>query len=373
MKIIASAKSDIGKVREHNEDSFLCDEDLYIFAVADGMGGHSFGEIASTLALETIRSKLTSFNPSTELLQSSIQKANLEVFNKSKNNPELKGMGTTITVCALTDNSSILIGHVGDSRAYILRENEFVQITQDHSVVAALIESGTITEEQADLHPQRSVITRALGVDQNVQIDLSEVSLETKDRILICSDGLTSMVTEDQILSNLSIGDAKTSAQNLINLANSEGGKDNITVIVIDIVDTNYVKEEVQIQEIEEIEEKPKTKIIEKNIKQKNTGVVKRISFLFIILISILGVFSWIIISVNNDFNNSYYLTKNNKNEIVIYRGIEKSPAFWLKPKVYKNTKIDFASITQTNQLQIENHISFNSKQKLETFLSRIK
>ena len=226
-----AAFTDPGRKRRRNEDAFVVEPPL--FAVADGMGGAQAGEVASRLAAAAFRE----FHEADELgaeqrLEAIIQEANRRIFERSQEDTGLTGMGTTVTA-ALLGEEAIAIGHVGDSRAYRVREDALEQLTQDHSLVADLIRSGRLTPEEAEAHPQRSVITRALGTDPDVDVDTFLVEVEAGDLLLICSDGLTSMVPEEEILKRLRECDSlEKAAKALIKAANKRGGEDNITVIL---------------------------------------------------------------------------------------------------------------------------------------------
>jgi serine/threonine protein phosphatase PrpC len=229
-----AAFTDPGRKRRRNEDSFLVDPPF--FAVADGMGGAQAGEVASRLAAAAFRE----FHEADELgpeqrLEAIIQEANRRIFERSQEDTGLSGMGTTITAALLGDDA-IAIGHVGDSRAYLIRDEALEQLTQDHSLVADLIRSGRLTPEEAEEHPQRSVITRALGTDADVDVDTFLVDAKPGDVFLICSDGLTSMVSEEEILKRLGEAEGLEQATKaLIKAANKRGGEDNITVILFRI------------------------------------------------------------------------------------------------------------------------------------------
>jgi PPM family protein phosphatase len=226
-----AAFTDPGRKRRRNEDAFVAEPPL--FAVADGMGGARAGEVASRLAAAAFRE----FHEADELgpeqrLEAIIQEANRRIFARAREDTGLSGMGTTVTA-ALLGEESIAIGHVGDSRAYRVRDDTLEQLTQDHSLVADLIRSGRLTPEEAEAHPQRSVITRALGTDPDVDVDTFGVGVEAGDLFLICSDGLTSMVPEEEILKQLRECDTlEKAAKALIKAANKRGGEDNITVIL---------------------------------------------------------------------------------------------------------------------------------------------
>jgi len=232
MKVSAAAATDIGLVREGNEDSYLVDEPL--FAVADGMGGHRGGEVASQLALETVE-KL--FRKGTGDLAEQVREANRAVFERSVEDRQVAGMGTTLTA-ALVEGDRIRLAHVGDSRAYLLRDGELRRLTEDHTLVHRMVTEGEISETEAEAHPQRSVLTRALGVDMFVDVDDDVVQVRSGDRLLLCTDGLTGMVSEDEIKEVLQdVADPSEAAERLVRAANEAGGVDNTTVVILDFSD----------------------------------------------------------------------------------------------------------------------------------------
>jgi protein phosphatase len=232
MKIEAGVATDIGRVREANEDSYLVDPPLY--AVADGMGGHRGGEVASQLALETIE---TLFREGRGTLAEQVREANRAVFTRSAEDRAVTGMGTTLTA-ALIGPHGVHLAHVGDSRAYLLRAGSLRRVTEDHTLVNRMIKAGEITAAEAEVHPHRNVLLRALGTEPDVDVDEMDIGLLEGDRVLLCSDGLTGMVTEDQIQAILETEVApQEAAERLVRVANRAGGIDNITVVVLDVRD----------------------------------------------------------------------------------------------------------------------------------------
>ena len=231
MKVRVGVATDIGRVREGNEDSYLIEPPL--FAVADGMGGHRGGEVASQLALETVEDL---FRKGEGSLADQVRQANRAVFERSLEDTAVSGMGTTLTA-ALQEGSRLHLAHVGDSRAYLLRAGAFRQLTVDHTLVARMVKAGEITEAEAEVHPHRNVVTRSVGTEAEVRVDEDEIALLDGDRVLLCSDGLTGMVTEDQIQAILETEpDPQRGADRLIKAANRAGGVDNITVVVLDAI-----------------------------------------------------------------------------------------------------------------------------------------
>jgi serine/threonine protein phosphatase PrpC len=238
VKVTAAAATDIGLVREGNEDSYLTEEPL--FAVADGMGGHRGGEVASQLAVETLE-KL--FKQRVGDLPDQVQEANRVVFERSVVDEKVAGMGTTLTA-ALVEGDRVRLAHVGDSRAYLLRDRKLRLLTEDHTLVHRMVSEGEISQEEAETHPQRSVLTRALGVDTVVDVDDDTVQVRPGDRLLLCTDGLTSMVSEEEIEEVLrTVPDPLDAAQRLVRMANEAGGVDNTTVVVLDFSDDDAAAE----------------------------------------------------------------------------------------------------------------------------------
>lgn len=236
------AKTDIGKAREINQDYYsipTTENQLPLFILADGMGGYNGGEIASKLATESVKSYITNnfqtIEPNKEtilgLLQNAIEYANMVVYEKSKSEEDLQGMGTTLDIC-LIYNNKLYIGHVGDSRIYRIRGDVIRKLTKDHSYVQQLVEDGKITREEANHHPKKNMLMKALGCTAFVEPDIRARNLEKGDILLMCSDGLTNMV-EEETIQKVVKEDAGLAPEKLIMLANNAGGYDNITVITI--------------------------------------------------------------------------------------------------------------------------------------------
>jgi len=233
VRVRFGAATDIGRARGRNEDSYLVHEPL--FAVADGMGGHRGGDVASSLAVAALRRAAESGNASWSLLIEEFQEANREVFERGNDQAELHGMGTTLTAVFLMD-AEARIAHVGDSRAYLLRDGSLHLLTEDHTLVERMVQAGKLTRTEARHHPQRSILTRALGVEEDLPVDEVTLPLLAGDRLLLCTDGLTSMIDEDAIR-DLLLGEPNSQAacEGLIDAANKAGGDDNITVVLLDV------------------------------------------------------------------------------------------------------------------------------------------
>ena len=251
MGLTAFGLTDVGRKRKHNEDAYLLDVERGLFVVADGMGGHAAGEVASRLTVESIQEFISGteddhdntwpfgynnrYSVDGNRLSTAVERANEKVMRAVVNRPELKGMGTTV-VAALFDEKRATLVHVGDSRAYLMREAELRRLTDDHSWVQEQVNAGILSEDEAKSHPLKNVVTRALGGGTHVAVDLIEIPVGAGDRFLLCSDGLTGMVSDEEITNALS--SPRTLEQivrGLVDLANERGGVDNITAIMVEV------------------------------------------------------------------------------------------------------------------------------------------
>ena len=246
MRLVFAAATDVGRMRKNNEDSYLSSKP--VAAVADGMGGHSAGEVASAIAIEELaalgeRGPWENETAATDDLKQAILRANRRIREMAASDRKLNGMGTTL-VALLEDGDMVHVANVGDSRGYLLRQGELSQVTVDHSLVQELVDDGRLSPEDAERHPQRSVITRALGIDPEVEFDLFTYKLQVGDRLLLCSDGLSDVVGTTQIRNVLlRVRSPQKAARQLVTVANEQGGPDNITVIVVDAVDESALPE----------------------------------------------------------------------------------------------------------------------------------
>jgi len=237
------AGSDVGRVRTQNEDAYGADEPKGLFVVADGMGGHAAGEVASGLAVRCATEGLAVLPPASleegrERLREAIADANQVILIEGQADPDRSGMGTTTTALLLSPDGWWMVGHVGDSRAYLVRDGVPTQITEDHTYVQELVNQGRISDEEARLHPRSSLLTRALGTAAQVSIDMFEGELRAGDRFVLASDGLMSMLPEDVIRELIADSEcpADEMVTRLIDAANEAGGHDNVTVLVVDAV-----------------------------------------------------------------------------------------------------------------------------------------
>ena len=255
--------TDVGRKRQHNEDSMLCEPGLGLFIVADGMGGHAAGEVASARAIEVVREhisqngqalKALAANPAQEvrqaaaaLVEQSIQRACADVYRMALADPTKRGMGTTFVMMAVGGTKAV-IGHVGDSRVYLVRNGQTHRLTEDHTLVAAQLKAGTITKEQAATSQYRNVITRAVGIQESVQVDTLIVDLTPGDTFMLCSDGLHGYMQDDELAPMVAAVEPKDLPKKLITLANERGGKDNITSVVLHVKGEGAPEESVEAQ-----------------------------------------------------------------------------------------------------------------------------
>jgi PPM family protein phosphatase len=249
MELKAYGLTHVGRQRQHNEDSFLVENDARLYLVADGMGGHAAGEIASRIAVDSISEFVLHtkeeegtwphaydehYKRLTNRLMAAVRIANTRVLEAMRKDARLRGMGTTVVAC-LADEETMSVAHVGDSRVYLIRDNQLSRVTNDHSWVFEQVQAGMLTEAEAEKHPLRNVITRALGGALQVSPDASEIEMKHGDVFLLCSDGLTGMVPEDEILRLVTKNESnlEQACQELIDTANERGGIDNITAVLI--------------------------------------------------------------------------------------------------------------------------------------------
>lgn len=248
MELTVFGQTDVGQVRPHNEDSILLEPSLQLYAVADGMGGHKGGEFASRICLDTMRDYLQMaarghaplvgeadavHSEAANLLGSAVRFANRAVFEASFSKPEWRGMGTTIVALTVAGNR-VAIAHVGDSRAYLLRKGAFKQITEDHSWIEEQVRAGLMSRDEALFAKGRNVLTRAIGQEEAVQVDLDELELQAGDSLLLCSDGLFGMVADEEIAALIGVArNPEEACRELVACANGRGGRDNISVILL--------------------------------------------------------------------------------------------------------------------------------------------
>ncbi len=310
------SRTDIGCVRDHNEDSLVVQPPLYV--VADGMGGHAAGEVASEIAVQVIAERAPS-TPDGAELSAAVGAANEEILLAARDGRGRDGMGTTVTA-AILEGERLVIAQVGDSRAYLLHQGRLQQLTRDHSLVADMIEAGRLTPEEARVHPGRSVITRALGSVEGTQPDIYELNVEAGDRLLLCSDGLTGMVRDAEIEKILShVHDPQQCASQLTDEALAAGGHDNVTVVVVDVVGFAERRR--------------------KRMARKTGRAVALVIMLLVVLFAaaVYGTHSWI--------SNAAYLAESD-GKVAIYQGVSGSFLGFSFSNLVEVTDVDVADLT---------------------------
>ena len=369
MRLVIGAATDVGRVREGNEDGYLIDEALGLVALADGMGGHHGGEVASATALEALRAGVTSGAS----LREAMEEANRAVFAKSLTDTSLHGMGTTLTAGTLVTGGTLLIGHVGDSRAYMFRDGDLRRLTTDHSHVEELVRDGKITEDEAAVHPMRSVITRALGIDETVDVDVYPVELLPGDRVVLCSDGLTDMVHEDAIAGELRReSDAKRAAARLVDTANRAGGVDNITVVVIAVTDEEPARDDAPppvlvavAAEVPPPDAEPKPARAHRERSGRKWG---RIALWVIPVIVVLG----IAIAAVGWYARKDYFVALDHSRVTVYKGVPGGVFVW-DPTVERTTNLAASDLRPAELSSVRDKPKFSSLQDANTYVARLR
>lgn len=372
MRLAVGARTDVGRVRTGNEDSYFVDSPLFV--IADGMGGHAAGDIASATAVEVIqerRSELSAQEP--ETLSEIVREANRAIWSKSSGDDSLRGMGTTCTMI-LVDGDTAQVAHVGDSRAYLLHDGELRQVTDDHTLVGRLVREGKLQPEEAARHPQRSMVTRALGVDQDVEVDLFSLTLAEGDRLIICSDGLTGMLSESAIGEVLhSESDPQVAADQLVDKANEAGGEDNITVIVVD-VGVDSATEPVVAEHRSDLGERAMTdpaadtgyhRAVEVTPKKPRWGRRLVVTFLVIGLLAAGG-----FVAARFALDNSWFIGVDDQGAVTIYRGIPDEIAGLSLKEVHERSEIEVDQLPEFKRDEVEEGIKVGSLDEAEATLS---
>jgi PPM family protein phosphatase len=405
MKIAIGAKTDVGLVREGNEDSLLIEEPLFV--VADGMGGHLAGDVASSTAVGVIADRWHQSNMSDEdELRAVVREANSAIWERSQADPSLRGMGTTCTLVRV-DDSQARLAHVGDSRAYLFRDGELSQLTEDHTMVGRMVREGRLSLEEAELHPQRNIITRALGVDTDVDVDTFSLDLVTGDRILICSDGLTAMVRGGPIGEVLAgEPDPQRAAERLVQIAIDNGGEDNITVVVLDIdgdatagasagekgeaaaAETGRVPAAIPAPEappppaLEGVPSSPDDTVMTAapHVAEEGSPVVPieirpprrwiRRLVVGVVVLGVLVVGGYFL--VRSLLDNSYFVRSNEDGLVTLYRGIPEEIAGFSFREVEQETELSVDDLPEFLQEDVQEGMKFDSLAEAEDTLANL-
>jgi len=364
MKLKWGATTDVGMVRQQNEDAFHAEENLYI--VADGMGGHNAGEVASALAVSTVRSGARMGIRTADQFRELVQQANTVIYTASLDDSTQSGMGTTFTGVAVIpgEEPRILIANVGDSRTYLYRSGALTRLSVDHSYVQELVNEGIITPEEARVHPRRNIVTRAMGIDRSVQVDVFSHLVRTGDRLVLCSDGLVDEVADIDIARVLTEHtDPQDTAEALVLVANANGGRDNTTVIVLDILDD--ISAPIVFDEPDDTHQMPAvTEATPRPAKKKarvGVGVVlfwSALAALALSLVTVVGVYA----------RSGYFIDFNTDENVVIYRG-RVGGILWFHPTVDTQTELNSKELPEDVRREVDMQREFASSGQAAKYL----
>jgi protein phosphatase len=376
MKLAIGHATDKGQLRANNEDAFLVDDAHGVFAVADGMGGHQGGEIASRTAIEALRAEHARGTG----IDAAIVSANRAVIARAAGHADLEGMGTTMTAAAAAEGRRFVIGHVGDSRAYLLHEGSLRRITEDHSLVEEMVRDGRLTPEQAEAHPQRAIVTRALGLDEDVDVDVYRVDVEPGDRMVLCSDGLTVMVRERDVER---IGrtepDPQRAAELLVAAANEAGGEDNITVVVVDVLEVDAAgtadaggpagTESAAAAEPTRAE--PLAPVPAAQPRRRRRPRLRTVRAAVVVVLPLVLIVGVATAALGVYARRSYFVGAS-REEVVIFKGVPGGVLGW-DPTVERRTGIRLDDLAPLERGRVENKTSRGSLDTAEEFVANLK
>ncbi|MCX6517913.1 MAG: Stp1/IreP family PP2C-type Ser/Thr phosphatase [Actinobacteria bacterium] len=365
MKLKWGASTDVGMVRQQNEDSYLAEENLYV--VADGMGGHNAGEVASALAVTTLKAGARTGIDSVERFRELVQQANTAIYTASLDDSTQSGMGTTLTALSIVagEEPRVLVANVGDARTYMWRNNALTRLSVDHSYVQELVNEGIITPEEARVHPRRNIVTRALGIDRSVVVDVFSHLVRTGDRIVLCSDGLVDEVSDADIAVVLGQhSDPQDTAEALVMVANTAGGRDNTTVIVVDVLDD--ISEPVVLPTPDNTT--PMEALAPMQLapaKKSKVGMVLFWSALVAIVFSavtVIGVYG----------RSGYFIGFDSNDQVAIYRG-RVGGILWFQPTIETQTSMSGEELPEDILRDVALNREFSSSSQASKYLALIR
>jgi protein phosphatase len=365
MKLKWGASTDVGMVRQQNEDSYLAEENLYV--VADGMGGHNAGEVASALAVTTLKAGARSGIDSVERFRELVQQANTAIYTASLDDSTQSGMGTTLTALSIVagEEPRVLVANVGDARTYMWRNGALTRLSVDHSYVQELVNEGIITPEEARVHPRRNIVTRALGIDRSVVVDVFSHLVRTGDRIVLCSDGLVDEVSDADIAVVLGQhSDPQDTAEALVMVANTAGGRDNTTVIVVDVLDD--ISEPVILPTPDNTTPMEALAPIQlAPAKKSKVGMVLFWSALVAIVfsaITVIGVYG----------RSGYFIGFDSNDQVAIYRG-RVGGILWFQPTIETQTSMSGEELPEDILRDVALNREFSSSSQASKYLALIR
>ena len=365
MKLKWGASTDVGMVRQQNEDSYLAEENLYV--VADGMGGHNAGEVASALAVTTLKAGARTGIDSVERFRELVQQANTAIYTASLDDSTQSGMGTTLTALSIVagEEPRVLVANVGDARTYMWRNGALTRLSVDHSYVQELVNEGIITPEEARVHPRRNIVTRALGIDRSVVVDVFSHLVRTGDRIVLCSDGLVDEVSDADIAVVLGQhSDPQDTAEALVMVANTAGGRDNTTVIVVDVLDD--ISEPVVLPTPDNTTPMEALAPIQlAPAKKSKVGMVLFWSALVAIVfsaITVIGVYG----------RSGYFIGFDSNDQVAIYRG-RVGGILWFQPTIETQTSMSGEELPEDILRDVALNREFSSSSQASKYLTLIR
>jgi protein phosphatase len=370
MKLKWGASTEVGMVRQQNEDSFLAEETLFV--VADGMGGHNAGEVASALAVTTLKAGARLGIDDAEVFRELVQQANSAIYTASLDDSTQSGMGTTVTALSIVEGEEprVLVANVGDSRAYLWRSGALSRLSVDHSYVQELVNEGIITPEAARVHPRRNIVTRALGIDRSVNVDVFTHFVRTGDRIVLCSDGLVDEVPDTEIAKVLGQHtDPQETAEALVMVANTNGGRDNTTVIVVDVLDdisaplTTSAPDNTAPMQSPSVETLVGAGAVVK--KKSRIGMVLFWSTLVAILLSgitVIGVYA----------RSGYFLGFDDNDRVAVYRG-RVGGILWFGPTIDTQTTLSGSDLPEDVLRDVALNRTFTSSTMASKYLALVR
>ena len=365
MKLKWGASTDVGMVRQQNEDSYLAEENLYV--VADGMGGHNAGEVASALAVTTLKAGARTGIDTVERFRELVQQANTAIYTASLDDSTQSGMGTTLTALSIVagEEPRVLVANVGDARTYLWRNGALTRLSVDHSYVQELVNEGIITPEEARVHPRRNIVTRALGIDRSVVVDVFSHLVRTGDRIVLCSDGLVDEVSDADIAVVLGQhSDPQDTAEALVMVANTAGGRDNTTVIVVDVLDD--ISEPVILPTPDNTS--PMEALAPMQLapaKKSKVGMVLFWSALVAIVfsaITVIGVYG----------RSGYFIGFDSNDQVAIYRG-RVGGILWFQPTIETQTSMSGEELPEDILRDVALNREFSSSSQASKYLALIR
>lgn len=373
MKLVWGAITDVGLIRASNEDAFIADNVL--FAVADGMGGHNAGEVASALAVASLRNASRAGIRNSDEFRTIVQNANTAIYTASLDDSTQRGMGTTLTAVAVVPDGDghVLIANVGDSRTYLFRGDRLERLTTDHSYVQELVNEGIISAEDARTHPRRNIVTRALGIDRNVNPDVVSVHLSPGDRLVLCSDGLVDEVPDTHIADVLRQHSVpQDAADALVMTANANGGRDNTTVVVVDVADdnadvpetspTSSISGEIPRQAAETTADIPREALVKRKIRWGVLMFWSCALAIVILTVSAIGMYA----------RSGYFIGEDTAtSSVVVYRG-RPGGVLWFHPTVSSRSTLRMTDLPPNVLLDVRNQRAFSSGLAAQEFLQLV-